>query len=467
MGIFAAEELSLGPVYHRGPLTLEAGSRTEILGPLLSHEEKGSERSWTVAPLFSYRGDPDTDFVEFRMVYPLMSYNRFGSEYRIHFLQLFSSAGSLSLQDQSKRRFTVFPFYFQQRSSDPSLNYTALLPVFGHLKNRLFRDELDFALLPLYLRSRKNDIVTHNYVFPLFHRRQGPGLTGWQLWPLLGAEHKDITTKTNSFGELETVAGHDQRFFLWPFYFDNKLGIGTENPQTQRLLLPFYSLQRSPLRDTSTYLWPLGLTHTEDREKKYREWGAPWPFIVFARGEGKTANRVWPLFGRAKNETLQSDFCLWPIYKYNRAHTDALDRERTRILFFLYSDLVERNLATGTALERTDLWPLFTARRDHNGNERLQIFSLLEPFLPNSAAVERGYSPLWSIWRSEKNAATGAASQSLLWNLYRRDVTPNSKKCSLLFGLFQYQSGPDGNGVRLFYIPISKGAKGMAGQVKK
>jgi len=58
------------------------------------------------------------------------------------------------------------------------------------------------------------------------------------------------------------------------------------------------------------------------------------------------------------------------------------------------------------------------------------------------------------VWRSEKNAKTGATSQSLLWNLYRHEAAPASKKCSLLFGLFQYQSGVAGKRVRLFYIPV-------------
>jgi len=70
--------------------------------------------------------------------------------------------------------------------------------------------------------------------------------------------------------------------------------------------------------------------------------------------------------------------------------------------------------------------------------------------------VDRDYSQVWSVWRSEHNPTTGARSQSLLWNLYRRQTTPESKKCSLLFGLFQYQSGTDGKRVRLFYIPVVK-----------
>ena len=193
-----------------------------------------------------------------------------------------------------------------------------------------------------------------------------------------------------------------------------------------------------------------------DKEKDYREWGAPWPVVVFARGEGKHVNRVWPLFSQACAGGLESDFYLWPLYKANRFHGESLDRERIRIALFLYSDLTEQNKETGTALRRTDFWPLFTARRDHDGNERLQILALLEPLLPNNKSIERSYSPLWSLWRSEKNARSGAASQSFLWNLYRRDTTPDSKKCSLLFGLFQYQSGPEGRRARLLFIPIGK-----------
>jgi hypothetical protein len=254
------------------------------------------------------------------------------------------------------------------------------------------------------------------------------------------------------------VAGHDRRFVLWPLFFKNELGIGTDNPQKQLLALPFFSLQRSPLRDTSTYLWPFGFTFTDDREKHYREWGAPWPLIVFARGEGKTANRIWPFFSRARTPEVESGFYLWPLFKYNRVKAEPLDRDRTRILLFLYSELTERNTQTGTALRRSDLWPLFSARRDHEGNERLQVLALLEPFVPNNRGVESNFSPLWSIWTREKNASTGARGTSVLWNLYRSETTPKTRKYSFLFGLFRYQSGPDGRRWRIFYVPFGKSA---------
>ena len=133
-----------------------------------------------------------------------------------------------------------------------------------------------------------------------------------------------------------------------------------------------------------------------------------------------------------------------------------LDQERTRILFYLFSSVTEKNTETGAERKRVDFWPLFTWRHDFNGNRRLQILALVESALPNNRGVERNWSPLWSLWRSENNPQAGAASQSLLWNLYRRDTTPGSKKCSLLFGFFQYQSDSEMKRIRLFYVPVLK-----------
>lgn len=452
----SAAEPACGPLIHKFTLTLAPGERTEALGPFFYRERKESTHLWAVPPLFSHTLDQEIDFEEIDFVYPVVTYDRFGSEYRFQVFQLFSFAGGKTQSETNVSQFTLFPFYFQQRSALPEKNYTALIPLYGHLKNRLFRDEVKFVLLPIYVQSRKKDVVTDNYVYPFFHLRHGDGLKGWQFWPLVGREHKEVTTQTNAWGETHTIGGHDRSFVLWPFFSDQIGGIGTDNPAHQQALLPLYSFLRSPQRDSTSYLWPLGVTRTVDREKKYTEWGTPWPLIVFDRGAGKTTSRVWPFFSLSHNDVLESDWYLWPVWKFNRINSAPLDRRRTRVLFFLYSDTVLKNTETGAASRRTDLWPLFTGRRELDGNQRWQALSILEPFLPNNKSVERDYSPLWSFWRWEKNPKTGAASQSLIWNLYRGETAPDSKKYSLLFGLFKYQSGVEGKQWRVLYIPFGK-----------
>jgi hypothetical protein len=456
----ARADISFGPLYDEFPLTLASGKRTEAVGPFFYFERQESQKQFALPPLFSCTRDPDVESEEWDFLYPVLTYDRYGAEYRFQILQLFAFAGGKRQDENIQSRFTLFPIFFHQRSTIPELNYTALVPIYGTLKNRLFRDEIHFIGFPIYSETRKKDVVTDNYLFPIFHLRRGNELHGWQVWPLVGHEHKGITWQTNSLDEKEIIGGHEKFFALWPIFFKNTTGIGTENPGKDISVLPLFTSTRSPQRDSLTAPWPIGLSLTKDRLRKYREIGAPWPIIVFARGEGKHTSRVWPFYSRASNTNVESDFYAWPIYKYNRLYSPPLERERTRILFFLYSDVREKNLEAKVDMHRVDFWPFFTFKRDLDGKQRLQILALLEPILPNNKSVERDYSPVWSLWRAEKNPKTKASSQSLLWNLYRRDVTATSKKCSLLFGLFQYESAPEGKRWRLFYFPFGPAKNG-------
>ena len=464
-GVFGADGFVAGPLFSRFELTLDSGHRSEAIGPFFYDQGKDSEETWGVSPLFSHNSDPAVELKEDDLLYPLLTYKSFGAEYRWQFCQLLSFSGGEDCENTLKRHFTLFPVYFQQRSTDAGENYTALFPLYGHLENRLFHDDIFFVMFPIYGETRKRDVVTDNYLYPFFHLRHGDGLRGWQLWPLVGLEHKDVTTKTNGFNETEIIGGYDKHFVLWPVHFYQNTGIGTDNPAKFRANLPLYAMLRSPKRDSTSVLWPL-FVWVDDREKKYREWDSPWPLIVFARGEGKTTTRIWPLFGRAHNDVLESDFYIWPLYKFNRLHTGSLDQQCTRILFYLFANTTEKNTETGAQHHHMDLWPLFAYRHDFNGNSRLQILAPIEPVLPNNRGIERNWSPLWSLWRSESNPKSGATSQSLLWNFYRRDSTPVSKKCSLLMGLFQYQSERETQRLRLFYIPVLKWHR-QAGQTAK
>lgn len=453
----AAEWSHAGPLYDDFSLTLTPGRRTEALGPLFFSESSDTQKTWGIPPLFWYLHEPATEVEKFDFCYPIFTWHRYGTEYRWQLIQLLSFGGGGNRQAIAAKRFTLFPFYFHQSSADSNQNYTAFLPFYGHLKNRIFADEMFFVMFPFYCQTRKADVVTDHYLFPFVSRRHGDGLYGWKVLPFAGHQHKDPTTKTDGFGDVEKISGYDRRFVCFPFYVHQLSGIGSENPAEETAMLPFFSLLRSPLRDSTTVIWPF-FTHVTDREKKYREWQIFGPLMVFANGEGKTTTRVWPFFSQAQNTNQESSFYLWPAYRKKRVHGETFDRSRVRLFLYLYSDTRQNNLATGKASRRQDFWPLFTRTLDYNGNDRLQILAPLEPILPFSDSVEREYSPVWSLWRAEKNPTTGASSQSLLWNLYRRDLTPTTRKVSLLFGLFQYQSSLAGKTTRWFYLPVKKSA---------
>ena len=166
--IYAQDGPGTGPLFDRFSLTLDSGQRTEAVGPFYNRQQKESEQLLAVPPLFSHVSDASVEAEEFDFLYPVLTYDRYGTEFRWQLFQLLSFAGGQDPQEISARRFTLFPLYFQQRSPDPEQNYTALFPFYGHLKNRLFRDEIHFVLFPFYGQSRKRDVVTDNYLIRSF-----------------------------------------------------------------------------------------------------------------------------------------------------------------------------------------------------------------------------------------------------------------------------------------------------------
>lgn len=446
-----------GPLYSEFDLTLTPGKRVEAAGPFYYSQRVDDEHQIATPPLFSWTRNEDLEYLQWDFVYPVLNYRSYGREYRLQFFQLLNWTGGNSQEEKMTRRITAFPIYFQQRNpQNPTNDYTAFLPFYGHLRNRLFRDDIKFVLFPVYSETRKKDVITDNYLYPIFHQRHGDNLTGWQVWPFVGEQHKGVTFRTNQVDELETIGGHERSFVAWPFYLRNTEGIGTTNVSESLTVLPFYSQTRSPLRDSTSYGWPLGYTVIDDRAQKYHERQYLGPLIDFADGDGKTTSRVFPFYSHARNATLESHWYFWPVYKVNRLHADPLERSRMRILFFLYSNTLEINTENGDYARRVDCWPFFTSRREMDGRSRFQLFALFEPIYPNNKTLPREYGQVYSLYTSEHNPTNGASSQSVLWNTIRREETPQTKRVSILFGLVEYQSSTNSVSWRMLYGPARK-----------
>ena len=99
---------------------------------------------------------------------------------------------------------------------------------------------------------------------------------------------------------------------------------------------------------------------------------------------------------------------------------------------------------------------------DIDGKERLQILAPAEPLLPGNKSIERAWSPLWSLYRAEKNPQTGAASQSLLWNFWRRDATKDTAKNSFCFGLVRTRRTQADLSWRFFWMPFNRATNAPA-----
>ena len=442
------EGRSFGPLYSEHSLTLEPGRKQAALGPLFSQQNGAGYMSWSLAPLMSWWESPEKDSAEFDFLYPLITYNRTGQEYRWHFLQLFSGSGGEDQEAKQEKRVTLFPIFFSQKSEDPSRDYLAAGPFYGHLRNRLMRDEIEYVLFPLYSKTRKRDVITKNYLFPFMHVRTGAGLEGWQLWPLIGHEQRTPAPATDT--EIART-GFDKWFAAWPLFRHERMGQGTDRAESMDALLPLYVIQRTAQQDMTSVGFPF-FYHRHVKSANYTERGAPWPFVVLGTGDGKSMQRFWPLYGIATNAALKKQFYLWPLLQTKSIDTDDLQRHQRRWLIAGYQSSDEFHPKTGATKSSRELWPLFTWRRDETGKERLQALALLEPILSGSKSIERNYSPLYSIWLHESDPNRMASSQSLLWNLYRREVEGEMRNVSLLFGLVQYKKTEERQSWKFFHL---------------
>src|SRR5271170_6461951 len=204
------DEFLAGPAYAKFRLTLSSGWREEAVGPFFFDQDASGQTQWGIPPLFCRTLTPQVEWSEWEFLYPIMNYRRFGKEYRLQLAQVLSFSGGQTPEKDSVRHTTVFPFYFSQRSTETNRNYTALFPLCGHLEDRMFRNDIKFVLFPLYSETRKKDVVTDNYIYPIFDMRHGDGLTGWAVWPFGGRDQKTPTFSTNSMGRVETVGGYDK-----------------------------------------------------------------------------------------------------------------------------------------------------------------------------------------------------------------------------------------------------------------
>ena len=102
---------------------------------------------WAMPPLFSYTSIQDDDFEEFDFLYPLLTYDRFGNEYRFQIFQVFyfRRRPNPAWKPTSASVYPV-PVLLSATLADPRAELHRAASHLRHIcKNRLFRDEIHFV----------------------------------------------------------------------------------------------------------------------------------------------------------------------------------------------------------------------------------------------------------------------------------------------------------------------------------
>lgn len=431
------EDFGFAPVFNveRDAQSLEV----DALGPFITSKKSDKTSEFGFRPLFYWAKDKESKSDEFDFIYPFTTYRRNDRDWRIQsFFYLISYESDEKESGFRERQFTIFPIIFAKMAEDKKDSYFALFPIYGRLRNKFLRDEINFYLFPLFLQTKKGETTNYSFLWPIFGYYTGGGQRGFRFWPLFGYRKRE--------GAL------DEKFALWPIYTSRERIFYGEKIDTLSVF-PFYYSLDSPNVTQRTYLGPL-FSHLVDRKRGVERWDAPWPFINFTRGK-KIEDRIFPFYANEVNGKDEEGFILWPLYRYNTLTLADYKRKRDTILFFLYSDIREEPIVEGgRSGRRIDVWPLFTYKRDREGNRSFHFLSILEPFLPGNEGIERNYSSFWRLyeWKEYKD---GRVVSSFLWNTFRAETGKNAKKVYFLGGLFGYRSDKYKKTIKLFFFPIN------------
>jgi hypothetical protein len=428
---------ALGPLVELQRRSAAASGILESREPMTGWSE-AAERYFALRPLFSFVQDVPGKRHLGDVLWPLAHWHEGPRQSKWRVATILAQDFDTNDPD-SRYRFMAFPFVFSGRSRE-GRSYFALFPLGGKIHEMLAQDTIVFALFPLYLYMRHEDIETYSYLWPFISRRKGTGVDAFRVFPFYMHSRKD--------GRWEKTS------VMWPLWhsveynYENEKGGGF-------ILFPLFGRIATDSRKTIWVIPPF-FQWAESGEGKHIN--CPWPFIQYSSGETDKLY-LWPLWGRKSTPRRTSSFFLWPVVHYGRDTMGEGVRRHFKILpVFYYEDESRGNAASagGAARDRASelasryvkIWPLLSYRRE--AGQHLFRFLSLWP-LEHSPAVERNLAPLWTLFSSKK--MDERREDELLWGLVsRRREGEHYKKWSWLMGLIQYERDAGQKHLRLLYF---------------
>jgi hypothetical protein len=419
----AVPETNLWPFWVEREATEDS---TEWLsaGPIIGskHGLTGSD-VFSIRPLWTRFDTPDE--TRAHILYPLANWTQREGVGFGHILNLVRYRKNTV---RGAERFEAFPLLFYSDGPEPDERYAALFPVGGVLKNRLFRDRIEFVLWPLYVRTHRGDEVRVHLPYPFVQTLRGPKSKGFGLWPL--------------YGHFQRENDYTNRWALWPFFYDYQTQLYKSEPYRRFGLWPFYHRETAVGMKSESVVWPFfGYTRESSPRDAYWEHRYFWPFLVQAKGEADIRiNRWLPLYSYERRGPEESEWYLWPLLKRERWDLGPLQRKRDTLLYFLYRD--ERQVMPQGTARLTTLWPLLGYWNDGEEREQLQVLDPFTVFFPRNQAVKENWSPLFALYRLDREGLD--SRHSLLWDLLVLERHDGKLSGFQLGPLFRWESEAGG-----------------------
>lgn len=373
----------------------------EALGPLFFAQEGPGFSQHGMRPLFLETKTEGATTGS--ALYPFFTWRHTDDFRTFSFFQLVNTRTDLTGRGPADERFDVWPFWFSRDNGNPDESYRALFPVGGVIKNRFGRDRITFAAFPLYSHTEKAGRHVRHTPWPFLRFTTGDGHKGFEFWPL--------------YGHVGREGDYDRFYALWPLAYRSARNLSEPVPEVKLGVLPFYTRDTAPGYINENYLWPFFGYSDRTDPHRYHETRWLWPFLVQGRGDDRYVNRWGPFYTHSVIKGTDKTWLLWPLYRNQRWSADGLDQEKTQLLFFLFWSLEQHRAgeATGPASHKTHLWPLLSSWDNGAGRRQVQALSPFEVFFPNNDTVRRLWSPLFAVYRYDRQA-DATTRHALLWN---------------------------------------------------
>ena len=438
---------NFGPFFLYSEDEEREGRETDVLGPFFTYRKDQKEKDLAFRPFFYYKKE-EGKYTLLEYLYPLGKYKRTEKEVESYFMPFFSTRRDLTKpEEQKKERGFLLAFWGETETGEP---YGGFFPLYGNLKKRFGKDEINFFLWPVYSDSREGENRTTTLLWPFFSYTEGGGKEGFKIWPLGGYERKEND--------------YEKTFFLWPIFHFEKRHLNTEDPTEISAVFPLYYSSTSSKQIYRSVLWPF-FNYTYDKGDHYTQWDFPWPFLQWAKGDNKSIVRFFPLYSRKQWEDRETGYILWPLYLYYRQEDEKYQIETNRYLL-LSKDQTEVWKEEGKRARILRIWPLFYYGLRKEGAVQVYFPALL-PF--DDDGYERNWAPFLRLYEYRRNAK-GEMESKFLWGLYvhRQNASRALYELSffltyytaedlfyfsLLRGLLEYRAEGEKRALRVFYSP--------------
>lgn len=436
-----------------------------FLGPIFEYKKDEFSKVYAFRPILYYEANYELKFRSLDILYPFMSYQE--DNQRTQFRAFFSMIRYTNFNDYDnlqEKNFSIFPIFDIAWSGKKENNYFSLFPIWGTLKNKYGKEEINYLLFPLYLETKKKNSTNKHFLWPFISKVEGKYVSGFKLWPLFGYESK--------LDEKQLTVVKESKFFLWPFYASKKNMIGGLNLE-ETIYFPFYLSSNSSLHQSKTYLWPFFNIYT-DKIRNQTTYNMPWPIIQYKKGVNIFSQRFFPFYSYSKSKNVEKGFYLWPLYRY-RNEILATDYYKTKsFFFFLYKEDIYYDLESNKIRkEFSSLWPIYSKDTYEDGYD-FRIFSPVESFFSKNEKIRKIWSPMWSIIRIQNDSKS--SETSILFNMIKFENDKKNQKSKLginfllpiisyeseqekvkfniLGGLLGVETGDEPK-IRILYIPIN------------